>query len=184
MTTQITNYEQLMLDMLLSQFDEKFVIEELTKILARQVQEAEDMWFEVATGIRLEDAVGQQLDNIGNYIVGQPRLGLNDADYLASIKLRIQINTSSGQNELLLSTLIAATGASSVILEEIAPATVQITYFGGIFDPDLIQKLDKVKASGVKIIVISVIITPTFTYDGAPTEGYDSGHYTGLQQNG
>lgn len=184
MTTQITDYEQRMLDMLLSQFDEKFNVEELTKILARQVQETEDMWFSIIVGVRLEDAVGEQLDRIGNHIVGQPRLGLSDEDYRESIKLRIQINISSGQNELLLSTLIEATGASSVVLEEIAPATVRMTYYGGIFDPNLIQKLDKVKAAGVKIIVIAVIITPAFTYDGDIDEGYDSGHYTGLQENG
>lgn len=184
MTTQITNYEELMLDMLLSQFDEKFVIEELTKIFARQVQEAEDMWFGIIVGIRLEDAVGEQLDRIGNDIVGQPRLGLNDVDYLAAIQLQIQINISSGQNEILLSTLVAATGASSVILEEISPATVQMIYFGGIFDPDIISKLDAVKAAGVKIIVITAITEPTFKYDGAIDEGYDSGHYAGVQQNG
>jgi len=184
MTTQITDYEKLMLDMLLTQFDEKFVIEELTKIFAKQIQESEDMWFGVITGIRLDDAEGEQLDRIGNDIVGQPRLGLNDTDYRAAIKLQIQVNISSGQNELLLSTLIAATGASSVVLEEIAPATVQMTYFGGIFDPDLIQKLDKVKGAGIKLVIVPVIITPAFTYDGAVGEGYDSGHYVGVQTNG
>lgn len=184
MTTQINNYDERMLNMLLTQFKGKPSIEAVTEAFAQQVQEAENMWFSIFVGTRLEDAVGQQLDRIGNGIVDQPRLGLSDEDYLAAIKLKIQINISSGQNEILLSTLVAATGASSVVLQEISPATVKMTYTGGIFDPDLIQKLNAVKAAGVKIIVISAINDPVFTYNGAIDEGYNSGHYAGVQQNG
>ncbi len=69
-------------------------------VLAKQIQEIEDMLFSILDET-VDHAVGAQLDVLGR-IVGEERLGDSDANYRLRIKAGILLNVSSGTPEELL----------------------------------------------------------------------------------
>lgn len=94
---------------LISQFQAKPVLTaELTAFLSR-LQELEDVLWQIILGrsvkaltspggVTLAPAVGAQLDILGK-LVGAPRAGLSDADYLIALTAQIYVNRSSGLPE-------------------------------------------------------------------------------------
>ncbi len=65
---------------------------------ALEVQEAENMLWNVLLSRYVDHAEGVSLNYIGNR-VGEPRASLNDPDYRVRIKARILINRSKGRAE-------------------------------------------------------------------------------------
>jgi hypothetical protein len=70
----------------------------LVRAIARQAQDWEDAAQAVLTTISIDDSAGTQLDNLGR-LIGQPRVGLDDAAYRLYIKARIIANKSNGTAE-------------------------------------------------------------------------------------
>lgn len=72
------------------------VIPALLKGYMAKVQELETVFWSIINSFLLaNNPTGDQLNSIGS-IVGAPRGSLNDADYLAAIRLQIRVNRSQG----------------------------------------------------------------------------------------
>lgn len=86
-------------------------------------QQLEDIMFDILAAMDLSSAAGVQLDRIGQ-IVGQPREGLGDVDYLTQIQAQIAENNSdgTGNNILNIASLILGPIAEFLELKEMFPA--------------------------------------------------------------
>ncbi len=73
----------------------------------------------------VNDAIGQQLDELGE-IVGEPRLDRGDETYRSAILLRIILNRSGGEPESVIRFVRQAFDAEIVAYTEIYPAKVEI----------------------------------------------------------
>ena len=103
-----------------------------------QVQELENAVFDIYNLRDLDVATGETLDYIGG-LVGQPRpAGMigDDVAYLALIRGKIQINSSSGEPDRLINALwfyISDTAqASQVHYDEIAPNVIWISFIPAV----------------------------------------------------
>ena len=81
---------------LLSQFSGKPRLTALVTAALEEVQRLENVAWDVYEGRLIENAVGHQLDVIGE-IVGFPRNGLGDDEYRRIIQTAIQLNRHDGQ---------------------------------------------------------------------------------------
>jgi hypothetical protein len=90
------------LELLTSKYRDKPIVRAILAALLSRVQVLEEELWQVLWGWVLTHygytASGQQLDDLGA-IVGQPREGRSDADYVLAIRLRIRINRSNGRSE-------------------------------------------------------------------------------------
>jgi hypothetical protein len=93
--TKITDHGTRAADNELGQFDDSPRMQAAAKIQGDEIQQAEDILYEIMTEITLATAVGVQLDMYGA-IVGWPRLGLDDDDYRSLITVAIRINQGDG----------------------------------------------------------------------------------------
>lgn len=116
------------LALLTDQFKQKPVIEGILTVLSLEIQELEDTFRDILTKRILDDAVGDQLDQIGA-IVGAARLGRSDTDYRATVRLQIRINRSQGKSEDMIQVLALMTAGSpgeTFTYEEIFPASFKV----------------------------------------------------------
>lgn len=88
-------------------------------------QELEDSFFQLLSERGINDAIGAQLNVLGD-LVGERRLGRADGKYRAAILSRGLINNSNGNPEELLTILAAATGAAAPALWEHYPGTTML----------------------------------------------------------
>lgn len=108
--TKDTTHADEALAFLTDHYKGKIVIEGLLKAFAKPIQDLEDAIWDVVESFYLtKPPVGDQLDKIGT-IVGAPREGLNDADYLAKVKIQIRVNRSAGLSEDILQVVFLALG--------------------------------------------------------------------------
>jgi len=97
---RITDHVPRALSRLAQQYRGKPKLAGTVTVLAKQIQEIEDMLFSILAET-VDQAVGAQLDVLGR-IVGEERLGDPDSNYRLRIKAGILLNVSSGTPEELL----------------------------------------------------------------------------------
>ncbi len=133
--TQIITHKEDAAKRLLYQYKDKPKIQALLDAyFGDQVQELEDMLWQLFSRLDLSGSSGIQLDRIGS-IVGQPRLGLDDDLYRIWITARIGQNTSEGDIERVISIWrLFNPDAASIQLVEHFPAEVAI-YSDAPIDP-------------------------------------------------
>ena len=95
--TQRTDFESDAKEALTDQF-RKDKIQALAGVFAAQIQDIENVCFQLLEGRSLSSAVGVQLDGLGA-LVGQPREGRSDTTYRIWIAARIRLNLSHGSAE-------------------------------------------------------------------------------------
>lgn len=160
--------------------------------LVEPAQQLEDIMFDMLAAMDLSNAAGVQLDRIGQ-IVGQPRNGLVDADYLVQIQAQISENNSDGtaNNLMTISTLVLGVDALSVLIKEVFPAKAVIGV-GTDTTPDniarLVEPLQGAKVAGVGLDIEIFVDDNYFAFDsdsGAGSAGFattanpeDGGNYT------
>lgn len=83
------------LDRLLSVLKTKPFVRSLVTVLTTALQELEEVFWDIRTKTDVENAIGEQQNVLGR-VVGQDRLGFDDATYKLYLKARIQLNQSSG----------------------------------------------------------------------------------------
>jgi len=112
---------------LVSQFQGKTYLAGVLTAFVNQIQELENVCFELLSQRWLDNAEGAQLDGFGS-IVGEAREGRTDDDYRLAIQARILLNLSSGTPEDIIALARALTDGSSVLLAQYFPAyfTVEI----------------------------------------------------------
>lgn len=131
----------------ISQGDESLV-SKLAKVYIKQLQEVEDTRNQVYLKRMLDNAVGVQLDGIGD-IIGEPRNGRGDADYRNAIILQIYINNKYGEPETLISAVREYTDASDIIYKELYPAKVYINFTSDTIPDGLFNQIQGICPAGV-----------------------------------
>jgi hypothetical protein len=169
-STQITTHETDALNRLLYQYKDKSNIESLIKdICATQIQDLENVLFQLFSRLDIDASVGVQLDNIGE-IVGQSRSGLSDTVYRLFLKARIGANVSEGDIPRVIDVWKLITRSNIVELREVYPAEVDL-YYDVPLDTDLIDLafalIQKVVGAGILVGFIAVFFNGNaFTCDG------------------
>lgn len=181
MFTQITTHVQQALARLLYQYAIATNFQKLLTAFVQQVQVIENALVDMNTLRYLNDAVGQQLDNIGE-IVGLPRPpGLSDAAYRLELLGQVKINISQGQPEQVIQVFALFTGEMQVRLFEMFPAAIKVESSYYPPDQDTVNSLFKVLGqtapAGVRIAeIVSYDPVSPFAYrvNVAPGAGYGS----------
>jgi hypothetical protein len=183
MTDKITNHAQQAKDRLLFQYKGKTGIEALLDSLGgQQIQDLEDVLFDLQGRLDIDNSEGVQLDGIGT-IVGQDRNGQDDATYKLFLKARAGVNVSEGDINRVLSVWKIITGGNLVQVIPSYPAGVEL--FSDTPVPDALASaaftlMQDVVAAGVA--VVSSIISPenAFGFENSiGTLGFDDLFSTG-----
>lgn len=122
---RIDNHREQAIDRFTSQYFEAEKLRNLTGAFVDRYQGLEDAVQQLLRERWVDDAVGQQLDELGA-IVGEPRLNRRDEVYRPAIRLRIILNRAGGEPESLIRFVRLAFDAEVVAYTEIYPAKVEI----------------------------------------------------------
>jgi hypothetical protein len=141
-------------NLIVEQFEDSEKFHGMIAAFSRQIQEIEDVIFDLRLKRYLSIAEGAQLDGIGD-IVGELRAGRNDDDYRLAINFRIFINRSYGQMQVLSSFLSQSLeDGTPYVIEESFPAAVDVVIQAVDIQqlPDgIFEKLDDLAAGGVLV---------------------------------
>lgn len=168
-------------NLLIDQYRERPIIEAVLTSYIKQVQDLEDMFFQLLGDRWLDTAQGAQLDGLGQ-IIGEAREGRDDVDYLQALYARIRINIGSGLLEDIITVIKGIVGdAYTVHVQESFPAAflaaIQEPVPVDINYPRLGVFVRSVAAAGV-LAHTSFFPADPFRFDSGP--GYDQGHYGGV----
>lgn len=164
----ISNHVTRALSLLIEEFKRSTRLNDVVRIIVEECQVIENMYNDLLTGRRLDQAGGAQLDGIGE-IVGEDREGRNDTDYRAAIRFRIYINISNAEPETIITALKFVTQASRIRYWEIRHATIQLFTSGSFIPDEIITFMKSVVGGGIKIEYISSSLNTlplSFALDG------------------
>jgi len=175
LATQITNHVQAALNRLLQQYKGQPNLAALITAFVDQIQDLEDAVFSLDAGRQLANAVGAQLDGIGQ-LVGANRNGLSDAEFLLEILGTIASNTSDTTIAKVAAITYIFFNPDSVILDEIFPAAIGLQLGSPTIDPNLfdiaISLLQNALGAGIGIGYVSTYVQDeSFCTLGCPAGG-------------
>lgn len=169
----ITTHVQEAIKRLLQQYKEKPRIEFVVSSLTEEVQNIENMLFDLLNNRSINTAIGIQLDRLGT-ILGIEREGLSDEDYRARLKIKVVQNVSSGEPDRLISVYAFLINATQVQFQEHYPAGCALMGRGVIPSGQetlLYTEIQRITPAGVRVDYIG-------TYDAnesfAMTDSIDS----------
>ncbi len=114
---QKTNHTEEALANLVEQFKGRAILTEFLTVFVDQIQELEDVYFQIFENRTIDTAVGEQLDGLGE-IIGEDREGRDDDEYRLALRVRILLNKCSGSPEQIIEIMSLATGGRTVHLVE------------------------------------------------------------------
>jgi hypothetical protein len=159
--------------LLATQYRRQVNFEALVSTYLDQVQELEDVLFDVLRILASRDAqVGAQLDLIGR-IVGQAREGRTDADYLPWIQARVIANRASGLPDEILTLLTLVAPELGHVLEFFYPASYLVTLSGALADATQVAALLRAVTGagiGAQLVYSTEEDASTFTFASGDTE--------------
>jgi hypothetical protein len=134
----------------------------LLSILAARFQDIESTLGDLFALRSINTASGAQLDGIGQ-IVNLPRtFGQSDSDYRLSLAASLLSLSKSGTPEEVIFAYLSITGAPTVTLTEIYPATFQLSGIPTVDTTDasvaaaITSTIRQIKAAGVNMIVTAI----------------------------
>ena len=150
-------------------------IQSVVASFAEQIQDLENMFFELFEQRWLDTATGKQLDNLGK-ILDEARNGQNDTDYRATLQAKVRLNSTNGTVEDIIQTLIDI-GAATVDLTQFFPAAF-LADIGEIdVNEDFVRnKIDLSKGGGIKGGVLYGPAVDAKRFDTA-ARGFDDGKF-------
>jgi hypothetical protein len=174
------------------QFRDKTTHQMWCEVLGQQAQDAEDAVQTLNDLLNIDVAEGVQLDVIGR-IVGQPRLGLDDATYRTTIRARIQTNASDGSPEDIYPVIRALFPEYSAFTYlVITTSNIGVKAFSLRIDATIsraaalraLSFLSDAKEAGARGLLKwrSQTSATTFTYGGTFAQSYGNGKYAGEKQ--
>ena len=184
-TTKITTHSADALLRLPEKIKNKTNLNTLLNALQDPIQDIENALFEVFTERYLDLAEGVQLDTLGE-VVGEPRNGLSDADYVKHLNARIAVNKSRGVIEdlLIVAPLIEDTTGAKFIIEQQFPAGVCMDVQDIVATPSdmviLAQFLSETVAAGVRFLLKFSEDTADEMFTFAPLAIVDGAHGSGV----
>jgi len=180
---KISDHAQAAKDRLLFQYQGKINIEALLDSLGgQQIQDLENVLFDLNTRLDVENSEGVQLDGMGS-IVGQPRNGQDDTTYRLFIKAKAGQNVSEGDINRVLSVWKIITGGTVVQVIPSYPAAIELFSDVPVIDSlasAAFALMQDVVAAGVR--VTSSIISPENAFgfeNSVGTLGFDTLFSTG-----
>ena len=155
-------------DRLLSQFKGKEKIEGLLAAFHAQIQDIENVGYDLYLQRWIASATGNTLDRLGA-MVNVERNGASDSDYRINIIGEINTQFSSGSNDDIIITAKNITGASLVLFIEEYPATFYLDCRGvdntSLTDiPRLKRVIEKSKPAGVKFELLITSTSDSFSF--------------------
>lgn len=148
------------------QYKDSPILQELLTIYLEEFQEIEDCLIDIVNQKDIEQAVGFQMDIIGE-VVGLLREGRDDTEYRLAIKVQKIINASQGQYETVLQLWRTLLNSPTATLTESFPAGIALYSDVGISDFGIIPYL-------AKALPVTVTASLTTSYDASPAFGFDS----------
>jgi len=151
----ISDYAPRARALIVEQFEDSENFLAMIDSFSNQVQEIEDVFFDLKIKRYLSIAEGAQLDGIGD-IVGERRKGKNDSDYKQALNFRIFVNSSYGQMNTL-TTFLSQSLSSGETFEakENFPASVSVVIKSenpSFLNNNIFKSLDGLAAGGVAVI--------------------------------
>lgn len=185
---KITTHADDAVDRLPEQYREKPKLSALVRAYGTQAQALEDVFYEMIEANNLFDAVGAELDQIGDIVV-QPREGRSDQRYLVRILAKIGQNVSKGTGPELIRIFKLLMQATRVYFNPLYPAGFSITAIG--YDPvgtsvEVHAAMDLSRMGGVGIDFIAVApAVGSFSFFGDPDpDGEGFGDYNDPEVGG
>jgi hypothetical protein len=130
--TPIPDHYLDLVDIIITQFRDKYNYNELLKIFSKQVDEIEVVIFQLLNDRWLDTAIGEQLDILGRILV-LDRAGRDDETYRRMLKAKAYINTTNGEPESIINALLLISDTiTEVIYEPAYPAGFHIWTDGDI----------------------------------------------------
>jgi len=127
-------------------------VEAYVETMGARWQVVEDFLWQLATERNLDDAVGVQLDGIGD-ILDEARGGLTDDQYRLFLRAKILVLRSRGRVEELIQ-ILEVLGYTSIAVREHPPAHIQVE----VCDVTLALETDRIlrlaKAGGVGLLFV------------------------------
>lgn len=118
-------------NLLIQEYKDKEKFLAWQEAFAAECNKLETAIFELMEEYNIDHGMGIQLDIIGN-ILGLPRYGRNDESYKTILKIKAEINSSSGTPEAIIKTAEKLYNATDVQLVFIYPAKIQLWQNGDI----------------------------------------------------
>lgn len=169
------------------QYRERTTPPQVISALLGEVQALEDAIWGVYIGRNILSAVGAQLDVFGK-IVGQPRNGFSDADYLPQLLARVAVNRSSGTPEELYAIFkLVMFAGGTMRIQNFYPAAFEF-FIGAAPMPVnwasiFLGFLQSARAAGVGGVLRYSLLTPAATLSFAASGG-GAGPGLGFNQGG
>lgn len=176
--TQITTHSEDAKKRLLFQYQGKANIEGLLDSLGgQQIQDLEDILFDISGRLDINNSIGVQLDGIGK-IVGQARNGQDDPTYRLFLKAKAGRNVSEGDINRVISIWKIITSGTVIRVDEFFPGEIEL--FSDVpLAPELEQigfaLMQDVVAAGVRVVATPVSPENAFGFeDSVGTLGFDT----------
>lgn len=159
----------------------------MEKLLTACAGEVQALWTackQVLLQRTVDNAIGQQLDDIGK-LVGQERDGLDDDTFRRRVRARISVHRSKGTFEdvIRVTSLIIFDDNATIRVEQQSYATIvvhveNVSVSATIADSTLFGFLQAVVGAGMRVLLHSGTTSPStwFRLDTGP--GLDSGIFT------
>lgn len=124
---KINDYDDVARKRMLQQFKTACapLLDNLLQSFVGEVQEIEDVLFQLLIERTVDEAVGDQLDIIGA-IVGIDREGRTNTDYRPAILVQIQVNNTGGQEASITALLDSLVSPTTIDILETFPAGLDI----------------------------------------------------------
>jgi hypothetical protein len=141
------------LERLITQWQDKPNVVGLLRSFLEQVNTLEDSLFQVLYERGIYEAIGVQLDNIGQ-LFGVSRLGRNDDDYRAAILLKISQLNDDGTTEVFMQALRTVGNTNAVDFWEHLSGDVH-AYMGTGVSIKTYSQLEDAVPAGVNVTIIT-----------------------------
>lgn len=149
------DYEAIAKDRLSGQFSDSPKLNAVMAAIVAPLGMAENDADTLVTARWIETAEGAQLDGVGS-IVGEMRLGRDDATYREAIKFRIFVNTSGATRSDLISALHFLTAPTDAQYQDSYPATA-LLFTNGFFVNRTIQPaMQDLAPVGLSVVPVAV----------------------------
>lgn len=152
----------------------------ILRAMCKRYDRLEAFYWEVIDKRLLDDAVGEQLDFLGD-LVGEARNGRVDTRFRAAIRLRIHVNQSKGRVSDIIRFAVL-TGAAEIQYSEGGTASFTLRLYGIDAPLDIAALLKRARPAGVQAS-LEWASSPTgyarFGWEGDPTIGTPGVGYEG-----
>lgn len=166
--SKIGNYDDVTRDRMIQQFKDECApnIDGLLQTIVVEMQEVEDVLFQLLLNRDVTNAVGAQLDIIGE-IVGIAREGRSNTEYRQAVLVQIQVNNTGGQEAALAALLENLVDPDVISIIEVFPAGLDVSIDETGVTIGTVQLLRKAVAATVDLQFSQVDPGETpFAFDG------------------